>query len=135
MQMKNVILFCLAFTLSSCTKEDKCYPGGEPAAPYGTPDDVSRYEGTDGYRSVDYTYYCYGGKYVSVSFVRKDACSDYEKYSEYTSGGICGYSEIVQRLTPLNSRRKILYLMNAGYKFQLQTFMTNKSPSYGVLIP
>ena len=38
-----------------------------PAAPFGIPDDTSKYT-SGGYESVMYVYYCYSNQYVSVSY-------------------------------------------------------------------
>lgn len=78
----TVIATCL--TVAGC-----CSPGGEPGPPYGTPDDITRYSGSNGYKSIDYTYYCLGGEYVSVDYVRADGCSDYTEQSIFRTGGIC----------------------------------------------
>lgn len=81
----TTVIFVLAsFVFAGC-----CNPGSEPGAPYGTPDDVTRYDGSNGYKSVDYTYYCLNGEYVSVNYVRIDACSDYQEQSIFRTGGIC----------------------------------------------
>jgi hypothetical protein len=85
--MKKILpLLLLAFCLS-CESPITC-DEPDPKAPYGTPDDVSYYDSTDGYRSITYTYYCYTGKYVAVTYTRVDRCTKYEK-SEYVSSGIC----------------------------------------------
>ncbi len=66
-----------------------CSEGSVPGAPYGSPDDVTDYAGTGGYASRTYAYYCLNGKFVSVTYTRLDDCSDFEKTSEYKTGGIC----------------------------------------------
>lgn len=88
--MKKLIVGFSALLLISCsTTGEDCNPGSKPGAPHGTPDDVSNYEGSDGYRSVTYTYNCHNGQYVSYTYVRSDACSDWQQDSKYTSDGIC----------------------------------------------
>jgi hypothetical protein len=78
------MLIAISLNMIGC-----CEAGSEPGAPYGNADDVSRYSGSEGYASITYTYYCRNGQYVSVTYIRKDDCSDYEKESEFTSSGIC----------------------------------------------
>lgn len=78
----SLIVFCLSCeTALMCNEPD-------PKAPYGTPDNTSVYNGTDGYKSITYTYYCRSGQYVSVTYTRVDACTPYER-SDYTTTGIC----------------------------------------------
>lgn len=79
-----VILPLIALMAGGC-----CSAGSEPGPPYGTPDDVQRFYGTNGYATIDYTYYCLGGEYVSVAYLRIDDCSDYEENYVYRSDGIC----------------------------------------------
>lgn len=84
--MKKLLFVCIILLgIFSC--EILC-DDSTPGAPYGTPDDTSVYIGSDGYKSITYTYYCKNGKYISVDYTRIDACSYYKK-SEYTSSGIC----------------------------------------------
>ena len=85
--MKKVFVILFVAFCFSCDTAFMCNEP-DPKPPYGTPDDVSTYDGTDGYRDITYTYYCYNGKYVAVSYTRDDACSPYQK-SEYVSSGIC----------------------------------------------
>lgn len=81
-----IVILTLAAILivTSC-----CNPGSEPGPPYGKPDDVTRYSGSNGYESIDYTYYCLGGEYVSVTYVRIDECAEYVLDSTFRTSGIC----------------------------------------------
>jgi len=85
--MKKMILIIsiVLLSLQACNTDDRiCF--GSPSPPYGTPDDVEKYE-TKNYESITYIYYCYNGKYISVTWSKYgDEC--WEK-SEYTSSGIC----------------------------------------------
>ena len=113
------LIMSLSFITIGC-----CNPGYEPNPPYGKPDDTSRYSGSDGYKSIDFTYYCHNGQYVSVTYVRKDACSDYKKDSEFTSSGICdspGFD--VESLDNLNATQKLLFLQSQGFK--IDTLLLN----------
>ena len=60
----------------------------EPDPKYGTNyDDYSTYEGDDCYQSNTYTYYCYNGRYRSVTYTKVECCDSWEE-SEYTSSCI-----------------------------------------------
>lgn len=85
------LLVGLSVLLLSCNNpsDSDCTAGSAPSAPHGTPDDQSTYSGSDGYRSVTYTYDCHNGKYISYTYVRMDNCSNYELDSTYESDGIC----------------------------------------------
>ena len=77
-----VFLICV-----SCESAFMCNEP-DPVPPYGTPDDVSVYNGHDGYKAITYTYFCRGGKYVAVTYTRDDACSIFLK-DEFITTGIC----------------------------------------------
>lgn len=62
-----------------------CNAGDEPAAPYANPDDTIRSKGSDGYATVTYLYHCRNDRFVSVTYLRQDDCSNYEKSGEFTS--------------------------------------------------
>jgi len=85
--MKKLIPLLLLVFCLSCESSFMCNEP-DPKAPYGTPDDVSYYDGADGYRAITYTYYCKNGQYIAVTYSRLDACTKYEK-SEYVSSGLC----------------------------------------------
>lgn len=83
--MKKLILIATIFmslAMVGCKKEE-CKA---PAAPYGTPDNYSWYNGSN-FNSVTYTYYCLNGKYVSVTYNNTEGCR-WDR-SDYTSTGIC----------------------------------------------
>jgi hypothetical protein len=66
---KAIIIILVAIAmLPSCKKECNF-----PPAPYGTPDDVTEYV-SRGYNSIMYTYYCYNGRYVSVTYSNTEGC-------------------------------------------------------------
>ncbi len=88
--MKTLIVLLICLSIAGC---GKCglFGGDTPKAPgppYGEPDDSSVYTSGD-YESVTYTYYCHSDQYISITFTRVDACSDYER-SDYTSDCILG---------------------------------------------
>ena len=126
--LQLVVILILSYLLVGC-----CNPGSEPGPPYGPADDVSRYDGSDGYKSIDYTYYCKNGKYISVTYVRKDECSDYGKDSEFTSSGICGYNKLAEQLRDLNPKAQRILLSNLGYK--IDTVYYHGSRSTGINEP
>jgi len=128
--MKNILpLIIFVFLFIGC-----CDPGGEPSPPYGAADDISRYEGSDGYKSIDYTYYCKGGKYISVTYIRKDACSDYNKDSEYSSSGICSAAILSSmKLNGLSSKKKINTLIQYGYK--IDTIIVSHNSTSHIISP
>lgn len=85
--MKKLIFLLLAVICFSCESPFMCNEP-DPKAPYSSPDDVSIYNGTDGYKSITYTYYCRSGQYVAITYTRDDACTPYER-SEFITSGIC----------------------------------------------
>lgn len=89
--MKKLLVGLSVLLLASCNSPSNtdCNPGSTPGPPHGTPDDQSTYSGSDGYRSVSYTYYCHNGQYISYTYIRTDGCSNYELDSTYESDGIC----------------------------------------------
>lgn len=118
--MRILLSFVICvFVVSSC-----CNSGSEPGPPYGAADNVSRYDGGSGYKSVDYTYYCYRGKYVSVTYVRADECSDYVKDSEFTSDGICSSAiEGSMSLDDKSVSEQLILLQKNGFK--IDTLLIN----------
>ena len=73
--MKKIITILILFTLSCAQKE----PCKFPPPPYGTPDNVSEYNGTN-YSSIIYRYNCYNGRYVSVTYSRTTDCKWNDTY-------------------------------------------------------
>ena len=112
----NHLLTYLSLSMTVFLIGGCCKPGDEPKGPYGNADDVSRYDGSEGYKSIDFTYYCKNGKYISVTYIRKDACSDYSKDSEYTSSGICSHGKVMDNLRGLSANAKLRYLISRGFK-------------------
>lgn len=88
--MKKLILyvFLLGIWTPSCTKDESCTRGKEPSPPHPNCDDISRYD-NDGYKSIEFTYYCLNGQYVSYIYVSRDVCSRWHQESVYRSTGIC----------------------------------------------
>lgn len=113
--MKYLIIIPI-FLLGGC-----CDPGDEPSPPFGTPDDVSRYSSGE-YKSVIYTYHCLNGEYVSKSYIRADACSDYESGVEFHTSGICPTLEQQEILSGLGSIQKLIYLKSIGMKIDTVRF-------------
>jgi len=59
----------------------------KPFPPYGEPSSTSVFK-SDGYESLSYTYNCYSGKYIVVTYIMSD--SKWEQKSVYeTDDGIC----------------------------------------------
>jgi hypothetical protein len=89
--MKKLLLLIpfVIISLQSCEKG--CNTSSYPAAPHGTADDVTTYD-SDGYRSIDYTYYCLNGQYVSITYSSYQG--DCWEESEFTSSGICATNEL-----------------------------------------
>lgn len=85
--MRKMIFVLLAVFCLSCDSSFTC-DEPDPKAPYGTPDDMSVYNGSDGYKSITYTYFCRKGQYVSVTYTRVDLCTMYER-SDFVTSGIC----------------------------------------------
>lgn len=102
----TVGLIAMAFLISSCECGFSEGRGSVPGSPFGTPDDKSEYVSGD-YKSVTYTYYCYNGKYQSVTYSSLEKCEDWEK-STYTSDciGQSKWNEI--KHLPVEERNKIL---------------------------
>jgi hypothetical protein len=72
---KAIIIILVAIAmLPSCKKECNF-----PPAPYGTADDVTEYVST-GYNTITYTYYCYNGRYTSVTYTNTESCIWEESY-------------------------------------------------------
>ena len=72
---KAIIIILVAIAmLPSCKKECNF-----PPAPYGTPNDVTEYVST-GYNTITYTYYCYNGRYTSVTYTNTESCIWEESY-------------------------------------------------------
>ena len=109
------------FILGGCCNKDS-----EPSPPYGTPDDISHYS-NNAYKSVTYTYYCHNGEYISVSYVKEDCYSSYNKGSDFRSNGICPTPEqraILNSLSPFAQRE---YLAEIGIKLRVSLYdMTNQ---------
>lgn len=130
--MKNILqlttLVLLPYIFVGC-----CNSGSEPGPPYGPANDVSTYDGGDGYKSIDYTYYCKNGKYISVTYVRKDECSNYNKDSEFTSSGICGYNKLTDQLRGLSGNDQRRILIDSGHK--IDTLYRNGSRNSGIVEP
>ena len=82
--MKNLVIILLFSFFLGCEGGLLCpdVPG-----PKGTPDDTSTYNGSGGYQSVTYTYYCLNGQYQSITWTRVASCAAWEK-SVYTSNCI-----------------------------------------------
>jgi len=85
--MKKLIFVLLTVVCLSCDSAFMCNEP-DPKPPYGTPDDMSVYNGSDGYRSITYTYFCRNGQYVAVTYTRDDACSTFLR-DDFTTSGIC----------------------------------------------
>ena len=85
--MKKLIFVFLIAALFSCDNSFTC-DEPDPKPPYGTPDDYSVYNGSDGYRSITYTYFCRNGQYIAVTYTRDDACSTFLR-DDFTTSGIC----------------------------------------------
>ena len=102
--------FIILLNMSACCQWDD-----EPSPPYRTPDNTFRYT-SDTYRSVDFTYYCRNGRYVSVTYATSDKCEDYSKNSEFTSDGICPTPEQREILNNLTPRAQREYLISQGIK-------------------
>ncbi len=86
--MKKIILILIVssmFFLTSC-EEDGIFCPSVPS-PAGTPDDTTTYDGGGGYKTVSYIYYCWNGKYRSITWTRTQKCGSWTK-SEYTSNCI-----------------------------------------------
>ena len=132
--MRIIILIAIAMICCSCEK-DECNAGSEPAPPYGTPSNVMRDNGSDGYASIDFIYNCYNGQYVSVFYVRQDGCSQYEKYSESSSNGICSSPSVMQAISNLSSHQRTMYLINHGYKVEVKMFPISSKSREDVLFP
>lgn len=78
-----IISVLFVITIVSCEKCSISWPD----APYGTPDDKNTYINGN-YRSITYIYYCYNGKYISVTYTQVDECEKWDK-SDFVSSGIC----------------------------------------------
>ncbi len=65
---KIIILLVIIAVFVSCREECNF-----PPAPYGTADNVSEYI-SRGYNSITYTYYCYNGRYTSVTYTNTESC-------------------------------------------------------------
>ena len=89
-----------------------CDRGSKPGPPYGHPDDTSNFNSGD-YQSIDYTYYCYGGQYISVSYASTEKCDDWHKVSDYRSDGICDYS--LRRQIPAGTQDQLRFLRAQGF--------------------
>jgi len=88
----NMLVFAAALcalALSGCNVYFECTGGPEPGAPYGPPDEVTRYR-SGGHAEVTYVYHCINRRYVEVTYVRPEACSDYYEKHEYETR--CGYA-------------------------------------------
>jgi hypothetical protein len=99
---RYLVTAAVAMSASAC-----CDRGSPPGPPHGTPDDTSRFSSGE-YESVNYTYYCYNGRYVSIDYVSTEPCDDWHEGSRYTSDGICGgtrgarHAEALRRFGVLN---------------------------------
>lgn len=84
--MRYSLILFLFFLLHSCSTSSDCRRSDVPEPPHGTPDDTTEYSSGD-YYSIDYTYYCLGGQYVSITYsIYSGECWE---ESEFTSSGIC----------------------------------------------
>ena len=82
--MKNLIIVLLFSLILGCEGSFLC---PDMPAPKSRPDDTSTYDGSGGYKSVTYTYYCLSGKYQSITWTRIETCGIWKK-STYTSSCI-----------------------------------------------
>jgi len=78
---KTIFFLAIIFiVLVQCKKED-CPSLPEP--PYGTPDTILVSNGPNGYKSVNYIYYCYKGRYINIDYTQISSCTDWgEKIAE-----------------------------------------------------
>jgi len=120
---KNIsIILVTIITFSGC-----CNGGSEPEPPNGSPDETSRYTGSDGYQSIDYTYYCLGGQYVSYTYIKEDKCASYELDSKYTSSGICSNQKLMKKIKSVPPEKKNKILEKNG--INVDTVFYHSAPS------
>lgn len=110
-----------------------CEAGDEPAAPYPEPDDTIRSSGSEGYATVTYVWFCRNEQFVSVTYVRNDECSDYEKEAEFTSEGQCTPAHPLRlALAGLSAAEQVRVLRAAGREIR---FIEGRVEDNGLVKP
>ncbi len=76
-----ILILIISFALScECKRYDPPYP-------HGTPDNVINYVNGN-YRTVNYVYWCYYGKYISYKYTSEYSCDEWEE-TIFEAAGIC----------------------------------------------